>query len=110
MVTEEAILKKLDATPIRMIGLEGVWGVLIMCIVLLVVSFTPANEGQVAHLYHEDTRETIHMLLHNAVLVFVVCLFIVAIIFYNLSALSVTKHCNIHAYHTVPGSLEARTS
>jgi len=125
IVSEEKLLKDFKANPLVIVGMEGVWGVLWMAVVLGILQVTPSltntcqteaicqcdwdqdtcsrwadskddftvtTDCQSAALYHEDTAESWKMLKGSRELVAIVMIYLLAILFYNISGMNVTKH------------------
>jgi len=121
IVVEEVLLKGDYGVPAMVIvGMEGVWGVLWMIVLMLIIQFTPgyndkcinefmemcsdpdnapaeSSECSPVSLYHEDTAESLHMIGSEAALGGLVAIYLFAILAYNVSGMNVTK--NLTAIH-----------
>ncbi len=60
---EDYFMADLAIAPLKIVGWEGVFGTLIMALVLLpIVYFIPGADGSG---FHEDTIETLHVRAHD---------------------------------------------
>ncbi|EFN54159.1 hypothetical protein CHLNCDRAFT_58246 [Chlorella variabilis] len=84
VVTEDFFLSSsLNLAPLTVVGVEGVWGTLLMfCIVLPAVQYLPGRDGGGIH---EDSGDSLHMLAHSWQLRAVVACSIVGMGVYNVA-------------------------
>jgi len=85
IVIEEHLLKGISLNPVLIVGLEGMWGFMSCCLLLVVVSYVPGK-------LHEDTPDTLYMFFKNTKIFLVGLLYITAILCYNLFGMFVTKY------------------
>jgi len=88
MVLEEAFLKKRNFEPLQVVGMEGLWGLILMiAIILPAMYFIPGkNEGS-----YENSWDAMLMISRNMELLAMIILYWISIAFYNFCGLSVTK-------------------
>lgn len=89
MVIEEVLLKTRSVPPPQLVGMEGIFGMLMMgAVVLPAVYYIPGPEGQGIH---ENVLDAFVMLGNNGwLLAFVLCFFF-SIAFFNFFALSIAR-------------------
>jgi len=85
IVIEEFLLKNISLNPVLIVGLEGMWGFMSCCILLVIVSFVPGA-------LHEDTPDTLYMFFKNTRIFLVGLLYVTAILCYNLFGMFVTQY------------------
>eukprot|EP00761_Pharyngomonas_kirbyi_P000802 gb/GECH01000803.1/.p1 GENE.gb/GECH01000803.1/~~gb/GECH01000803.1/.p1 ORF type:complete len:445 (+),score=113.21 gb/GECH01000803.1/:1-1335(+) len=86
-VVEEKFIKKRAAHPLQVVGTEGMWGGLVMTLVVFpIVYFLPGKPDQGLR---EDTIDSFAMLGHNMLLLFLVVAYWLSIAFFNFFSLSV---------------------
>lgn len=103
-VMEEHLLCNLSAPPLVIIGMEGVWGMLLSALALLGFYFTRVP-GDIAYnadgvceencansIYHEDSADTFTKLRGSGSLQLVIALYVVAIVLYNICGIKITQH------------------
>lgn len=57
MIAEEKLMTKYQASPMYMVGLEGVWGSPIFMVVLLILNFIPCHSDDLCPFgYLENTK------------------------------------------------------
>lgn len=88
IVIEEVLLKNVSLPPLLIVGVEGSWGILEMCILLTVVYFIPGTDygGKL-----ENTLDTLVMLSNSAELLGFMLTYFVAILLYNYFGMCVTQ-------------------
>lgn len=86
---EERIVTKFAIPVKRMVGLEGLFGIIWMFGVLVVLSYIPCPNSQLCEIggYTEDVATGLRALLDQPMLVFWCCVTIFAIFFVNLNAM-----------------------
>eukprot|EP00727_Mastigamoeba_balamuthi_P006181 m51a1_g2182 putative solute carrier family 35 member f6-like (427) ;mRNA; f:103548-105167 len=93
MVVEEILLKKKDYAPLHIVGMEGVYGTLLMSfIVLPVVYFVPGdNPSSMSRGSYDNVIDAFQMMGNNIALLFFVIIYFFSIAFFNFFGLNVTK-------------------
>jgi drug/metabolite transporter (DMT)-like permease len=86
MVMEESFVKSKGFPPLQIVGLEGFWGLVLMCLILL-----PAMYFIPFPLFHDDSVDAIEKTKNDNLLLAMMLLYIVSIAFYNFCGISVTK-------------------
>lgn len=90
VVCEEKFLKEVNIPPFKIVGFEGIWGILEFIFVIFpVIWLLPGNKDENGHL--EDTIDTLVMLSNNGALVALVCLYIFSCSTYNAAGMAVTS-------------------
>jgi hypothetical protein len=88
MIIEEIFLKRRNFHPLVVVGGEGLWGIVVMCaLVLPVVYFIPGSDDG----HYENAIDGLVMIGHNMTLLALVLLYWLSIAFYNFSSLAVAK-------------------
>ena len=91
VVVEDFLMHDMTAPPILIVGLEGMWGMIITCILFIPVTqfaFSSMEEGNGVH---EDTLDTFVMIKNSKVLIAFVIVYILVILAYNITAMYVTN-------------------
>lgn len=89
IVVEDFLMHDIAASPVLIVGLEGMWGTIIMCALFMpIVQHLPGQEGNGIH---EDTIDTFKMMKNNKVLIAFVIFYILVILFYNVTGMFVTN-------------------
>eukprot|EP00727_Mastigamoeba_balamuthi_P006182 m51a1_g2183 putative transmembrane protein c2orf18 homolog (429) ;mRNA; f:106021-107785 len=93
MVVEEILLKKKDLEPLHVVGMEGVYGTLLMCfIVLPIVYVVPGdNPSSMGRGSYDNVIDAFQMMGNNIALLFFVIIYFFSIAFFNFFGLNVTK-------------------
>mmetsp|Transcript_11982 Transcript_11982/g.33708 ORF Transcript_11982/g.33708 Transcript_11982/m.33708 type:complete len:439 (+) Transcript_11982:115-1431(+) len=87
---EDYFLSKLDMLPMKIVGYEGVWGLALMvCFFLPVAQLIPGKDGQGLH---EDTFDTLHMIVNTPAIAVVLAIDCFALLSYNFCGMSVTDN------------------
>lgn len=94
MVVEERFLSKHRIPPLQVVGFEGVFGSLIVVLVLCIMN----------PLHAEDTVGALYQMQHSGTLSVAVSCAVVSIALFNWSGMSITKHSSCIARATVDGS------
>jgi hypothetical protein len=89
IVVEDFLLHDMTASPILIVGLEGLWGTIVTIIVFL--PMTQFIGGQEGNGIHEDTLDTFLMLGHDPVLLVFVIFYVLVILAYNVTGMFVTN-------------------
>lgn len=86
MVLEEIFVKGYNAPPEQVVGSEGVWGVILMIIILFVMYWIPGNDGG----SYENAVDSVEMLFSSAKLVIFVFLYLFSISFFNFFGVTIS--------------------
>lgn len=98
MVIEEKFISGYDVPALQVVGLEGLWGLISISILLVVLYFVPspaflcANGNDCSHF--EDAIDAFVMLGNNYKIILFTLGNIFSIAFFNFFGVSVTKHIN----------------
>lgn len=84
IVVEEFLLKEISLHPVLIVGLEGLWGTLMCCVLFTIVYYVPEP-------LHEDSIDTMIMLGKNPKILGFAILYAVVILCYNLFGMLVTQ-------------------
>ena len=88
-ILEEKFLKHRNLPVAQVVGMEGMWGVILMCsVVLPAMYYLPGADGG----SYENAYEALYMLAHSHTLMWLVMGYVVSIAFYNFLGLNVSKH------------------
>ncbi|KAL0227636.1 hypothetical protein RCL1_003779 [Eukaryota sp. TZLM3-RCL] len=98
IVCEEKILKHMNAPPVLIVGLEGLYGIVVGSGLLFLVATFPKH-GFFGH-FHEDTIDTFYMLKNNPQIGALGILYTLVILGYNLYGMFVTNLFNA-VYRTI---------
>eukprot|EP00033_Pygsuia_biforma_P000675 GCRY01000794.1.p1 GENE.GCRY01000794.1~~GCRY01000794.1.p1 ORF type:complete len:406 (-),score=70.12 GCRY01000794.1:241-1458(-) len=95
MVVEEHLLKNVNAPPLLLVGSEGIWGTIIMIPLMIILQVTPScdNDSTACSLnptYHEDSIESFEMIGRSEYLMWVLAIYVLAIVFFNIAGIGVT--------------------
>ena len=107
-ISEEKLIKKYNAHPLKVTGTEGCWGIFLYIILLIIFYQIRCDSwGNIKdylcvendkHQYRiEDGIFAIRQIFHNIKLTFLVFLYISSIALFNFSGLTVTKYSNASA-------------
>ena len=106
VVVEESMLTSASQyespSPARVVAFEGLWGLLIMVIVLLVMQWVPGAD----HGSYENSVDSIQKMSNNMFLVFLIGLYCVSIALFNQCGMTVSKELS-SLYRTLIDSLRA---
>ena len=89
IVVEDFLLHDMTASPVLIVGLEGMWGTIITCTLFLpIIQNIGGEEGNGVH---EDTLDTFQMIGDNPTLLGFTILYIIVILLYNVTGMFVTN-------------------
>ena len=88
VVVEEAMLKSGTLSPSRVVAFEGLWGLIIMVIVLIVMQCVPGED----HGSYENSVDSLGKLENNFFLSFLVLVYCVSIALFNQCGMAVSKY------------------
>lgn len=96
MVGEEYLMKEVDLEAMEVIGYEGMWGSLVMLIVVVpVLYFWPGGDAG----SQENIIDTVTMMSNSSQLLLAWCLLFASCLIYNLSGIMITSY--LSAVHRV---------
>jgi len=88
IIAEEFLMKNVDLPALRVVGLEGAWGTLIMLFIAYpLLWFIPGDD----HGHVEDPVDTWYLLKNSMPLVYVVLLFLFSCATFNATGIAVTQ-------------------
>ena len=88
-IVEEKLLHDVDAPATLIVGMEGLYGLLLCsCISMPIAYFLPGEEGQGLH---EDTLDSFAMIGYSQVLLWVCVLYVLVILVFNLFGMMITQ-------------------
>lgn len=85
MVVEEIYVKGQNAPPEQVVGSEGVWGIIMMILILFVMYWIPGNDGG----SYENAVDSVHMLFNSQDLLIFVAFYLVSIAFFNFCGVTI---------------------
>lgn len=89
MTVEEVFLKKKNFHPLQIVGMEGLFGVIFMSVIVLpVLYFIPGHQN---HHSYENTLDALLMIKNDGTLLALSVLYMCSIAFYNFFGQAVTK-------------------
>ncbi|CAH8574449.1 unnamed protein product, partial [Dicrocoelium dendriticum] len=95
MIIEEVFLKKRSCHPLQVVGMEGLFGTLMMITIALpAVHFIPGNDLNGSY---ENIIDALYQIGDNVLLMVNVILYVLSIAFFNYFGLSITR--NLSAVH-----------
>ncbi|OHT05480.1 putative integral membrane protein [Tritrichomonas foetus] len=94
VVLEDYLLHDIHASPIYMVGIEGMWGCIITLAVAMPIVQFAASGSEEGNGIHEDTLDTLYMLVDQPILIGLSLVYIVVILFFNTTAMFVTNITN----------------
>jgi len=89
IVVEDFLLHDMTASPILIVGLEGLWGTITTCLVFL--PLTQNINSVEGNGVHEDTIDTLLMIKNNSTLLIFVTVYVIVILLYNVTGMFVTN-------------------
>ncbi|KAH0792151.1 putative integral membrane protein [Histomonas meleagridis] len=91
IVVEDFLMHDMTASPVLIVGLEGMWGTIItICIFLPIIQFTGGTKDE-GNGVHEDTIDTFVMIGNSPTLIAFVILYVFFILLYNVTGMFVTN-------------------
>ena len=91
IVVEDFLMHDMTASPVLIVGLEGMWGTIFTCTIFLpIIQFTGSVESE-GNGIHEDTVDTFKMIGNSPVLIAFVILYVLVILMYNVTGMFVTN-------------------
>jgi drug/metabolite transporter (DMT)-like permease len=106
VVVEEAMLKAgsryRTPSPSRVVAYEGLWGLVIMVIVLIAMQYVPGDD----HGSYENSIDSFEKMRNNAFLFFLIVIYCVSIALFNQCGMAVSKYLS-SLHRTLIDSLRA---
>eukprot|EP00742_Colponemidia_sp_Colp-10_P001115 GILJ01001205.1.p1 GENE.GILJ01001205.1~~GILJ01001205.1.p1 ORF type:complete len:423 (-),score=79.83 GILJ01001205.1:132-1400(-) len=88
IILEEALLKNISVDPLQIVGMEGVWGsILLVFVGMPLLYWLPGKDG--GHV--EDSIDTLIMIKNSTTLQAIIFFYWVSILTYNVSGMMVTQ-------------------
>lgn len=91
VVVEDFLMHDMTAPPILIVGLEGMWGMIITCILFIPITQFAFSSMEEGNGIHEDTLDTFKMIGNSNILIVFVIVYIFVILAYNITAMYVTN-------------------
>lgn len=91
MVVEESFIKSRNYPPLNVVGMEGLFGTVLMALVILPALYFVPNVGMVGSNFHDDSLDAMVQMSNSTILLVFIFLYLLSIAFYNFFGLSVTK-------------------
>lgn len=85
MVVEEIFVKGRNAPPEQVVGSEGIWGMLLMVVILFVMYWIPGNDAG----SYENVVDSMHMLFGSSQLLIFVAFYLVSIACFNFFGVTI---------------------
>lgn len=92
IVVEEHMMVALNVSPMLLVGLEGVWGLVFYVVLVPVLTLTPASTTGLSKIWHEDFRDSFTKVGSSPTLGALILAYIVAVGTLNVAGNYVTKH------------------
>ncbi|KAF1319928.1 Drug/metabolite transporter, partial [Globisporangium splendens] len=92
IVVEEHMMVALNVSPMLLVGLEGLWGLVFYVILIPVLTLTPASSTGFSKIWHENFYDSFVKVSNSPTLVALILAYIVAVGTLNVTANYVTKH------------------
>ncbi|KAE8979963.1 hypothetical protein PF005_g23856 [Phytophthora fragariae] len=92
IVVEEHMMLALNVSPMLLVGLEGLWGLVCYIILVPILTLTPATGSAFARTWHEDFVDSFVQVKNSPTLVGLILAYIVAVGTLNVTGNYVTKH------------------
>ncbi|KAK1936643.1 Solute carrier family 35 member F6 [Phytophthora citrophthora] len=92
IVVEEHMMLALNVSPMLLVGLEGLWGLVFYVILVPVLTLTPATGSAFATTWHEDFIDSFVQVKNSPTLIVLILAYIVAVGTLNVTGNYVTKH------------------
>ncbi|ETP48598.1 hypothetical protein F442_05677 [Phytophthora nicotianae P10297] len=92
IVVEEHMMLALNVSPMLLVGLEGLWGLVFYVILVPILTLTPATGSAFATTWHEDFVDSFVQVKNSPALIALILAYIVAVGTLNVTGNYVTKH------------------
>lgn len=98
-VIEEYLLQGIQIDSELVVGLEGLWGLIMTgCIFIPIAQYIPGEEGKSLH---EDTIDSFYMCIHSLPILLINLAVIVCLLFLNFGSMNITFVKEILIFSTV---------
>ncbi|OQR99232.1 Drug/Metabolite Transporter (DMT) Superfamily [Achlya hypogyna] len=94
IVIEEYFLTKRQVSPMLLVGIEGLWGLVFMVVLVPLLQWTPRGTSGLSKVWHEDFSDALVKISNSWPLFWTVVAYVVTIGVFNLAASFVTKYLN----------------
>lgn len=91
IVVEDFLMHDMTASPILVVGLEGLWGTIITMAVFLPIIQNIGSAADEGNGVHEDSIDTLIMIGNSPVLLAFVIVYVIVILLYNVTGMFVTN-------------------
>ncbi|TYZ64518.1 hypothetical protein PybrP1_006034 [[Pythium] brassicae (nom. inval.)] len=92
IVVEEHMMIALNVSPMLLVGLEGLWGLVFYVVLVPVLTLSPAGASGFSKIWHEDFADSFTKVGNSPTLVALILAYIVAVGTLNVAGNYVTKH------------------
>ncbi|RLN57990.1 hypothetical protein BBJ29_003391 [Phytophthora kernoviae] len=92
IVVEEHMMLALNVSPMLLVGLEGLWGLVFYVILVPILTLTPTESSAFARTWHEDFIDSFVQVRNSPTLMVLILGYIVAVGTLNVTGNYVTKH------------------
>jgi len=86
IILEEQLLNDVAMDPMLIVGVEGIWGLLFVAIIMPVLYVLPGSD----HGHAEDSYDTAAMIQNNSLVQQVILMYMISVATYNVSGMMVT--------------------
>ncbi len=86
LVVEERYLTELKVSPLLLIGMEGLWGVILMVPMITLFDYAPRTASPMSQIWHEDFSDTLIKLKNSSTLCCFVLSYMICIGSYSVSS------------------------
>ncbi|OQR95952.1 Drug/Metabolite Transporter (DMT) Superfamily [Thraustotheca clavata] len=94
IVIEEYFLTKRHVSPMLLVGIEGLWGLVFMIFLIPILQWTPRGTSGLSKIWHEDFTDALIKISNSWPLFWSVVAYVITIGVFNLAASFVTKYLN----------------
>jgi len=91
IVVEDFFMHDMTASPVLIVGLEGMWGTIITCSVFLPITSLTGGIEDEGNGVHEDTIDTFKMIANSPFILVFVIIYVLVILAYNVTGMFVTN-------------------
>ncbi len=92
IVVEEHMMVSLNVSPMLLVGLEGIWGLVFYVLLIPILTLTPPATSALGKIWHEDFYDSVIKISNSPVLMGLIFCYIIAVGSLNVTANYVTKH------------------
>lgn len=107
-VTEEKLFSNYYLHPLKVVGWEGCWGVIIYSILLVILQFIPCNSDEICPYGHlEDTPQALYEWSKNSGIWISTIFYVISVACFNCLGVSITKYASAAQRSTIDTSRTA---